>query len=299
LDERDTGEVMRILLLGYRGYISAVLMPLLEELGHEVVPFLGLIESQKDWSVAPQRCDAVVCLAAYNDLYGCESNPLKSFYVNYWGPMLALKYCVENRARLVFTSTDTVTGLDGVPISVYDSHRYAAEKSIMSIPYQEFGGAVVLRLATVYGYSPAKSQQSNRGIINQWCKMALKGETLKVYEGVADKRRDYIHVADVASAITKALDAPQGSYHICTGVGTSIIDMAALIIREAKATIPVPDNASGSFMNIETVPDPVGLHPIEYRTGIGDYHLMQWATGWQPKMNVINGVAETIKYFRE
>src|SRR3990172_9068950 len=277
---------MRILLLGYRGYISAVLMPLLEELGHEVVPFLGLIESQKHWSVAPQRCDAVVCLAAYNDLYGCEANPLKSFYVNYWGPMLSLKYCVENRARLVFTSTDTVTGLDGVPISVYDGHRYAAEKSIMSIPYQEFGGAVVLRLSTVYGYSPAKSRQANRGIINRWVRMALKGETLKVYEGVADKKRDYIHVDDVASSIVKALDAPQGSYRICTGVGTSIIDMAKMIVAQV---------GGGA---VETVPDPEGLHPIEYRTWIGDYHIYNWACGWPPQRNVINGVAETVRYFK-
>ena len=290
---------MRILITGHRGYIGSVLVPALLDIGHEAVPFLGLIESQKDWSVAPQRCDAVMCLAAYNDLYGCEANPLKSFYVNYWGPMLALKYCVENRARLVFTSTDTVTGLDGVPISVYDGHRYAAEKSIMSIPYQEFGGAVVLRLSTVYGYSPAKSQQSNRGIINRWVRMALKGETLKVYEGVADKKRDYIHVDDVANSIVKALDAPQGSYHICTGVGTSIIDMAALIVKEAKAQTSVPPNASGSFMNIETVPDPIGLHPIEYRTDIGDYHLMQWSTGWQPKTNVVDGIGETVRKFGE
>ena len=276
---------MRILISGWRGYISGVLMPRLQELGHTIHLFQGVIEAHRNWNDAPSGYDAVIHLAAFNDLYGCETAPLKSFYTNYFGTMLAAKYCIENKAKLIFTSTDTVTGISGMPISVYDSHKWAAEKSLLSLSELD---SVTLRLSTVYGPSPAQSKQANRGIINRWCKMALAGETLKVYEGVKHCRRDYLHVSDVADAIIKAMDAPRGSYQVCTGIGTSILDMARLIAREA-----------GAGSKVEVVPEPEKLHTIEYRTGIGDYHLMNWQTGWQPKLNIINGIAETIKYFGE
>jgi len=278
---------MNILVSGNRGYIGSVLIPHLEKLGHNVTSLLGVVEAHRTWFDAPMKQDAVIHLAAFNDLYGCESHPLKSWYTNYWGAILAMKYCVENKARLIFPSTDTVIGLDGSgPISVYDSHKWSAEKSIMSTPKRELE-AVVLRFSTVYGPSPASSPQKNRGIINMWCKMALSGEALRVYQGVADCKRDLVHIDDVVGAFDVALASPPNVYHVCTGIGTTLIDIANTI----------DDYADGVGINV--IPDPEGLHPIEYRTWIGDPHYLTWMTGWTPKTHVVDGLRETVKYFEQ
>ena len=61
-------QMSKILVTGMNGYISSVLVPKLVKAGHIVIPFLGLVEAQKNWSEAPVGYDVVIHLAAYNDL---------------------------------------------------------------------------------------------------------------------------------------------------------------------------------------------------------------------------------------
>jgi len=278
---------MRIIVTGARGYLGSALVPRLESDGHVVVPFKGRVQNKGDWDDCPVA-DACIHLAAENNLYLAEEKPLHNYLVNFWGAMLATHFCRTFGMKLIFASTDTVIGLDGLPCSVYDAHKLSAEKSMMSIPMWE---SVMLRFSTVYGPSPAESKEG-RGIINRWVKMALRGESLKVYEGVADKRRDYIHIDDVVSAFIKALEAPKGVYNICTGIGTMIWDMACLIAQEALI------KGNGKSGGVGRVPDPEGLNPIEYRTWIGDSHLFEWATGWKSQVSVQEGIQRTVETFR-
>jgi len=278
---------VKILITGGTGFIGSKLTQRLEEHGHVVIPFKGRVHNKGDWDDCP-IADACIHLAAENNLYLAEEKPLHNYLVNYWGTMLAAHFCRTFGMKLIFASTDTVIGLDGLPCSVYDSHKLAAEKAIMSIPMWE---SVTLRLSTVYGPSPAESKEG-RGIINRWVKMALRGESLKVYEGVSDKRRDYIHVDDVIKAFVKALEAPKGVYNVCTGIGTTVWDMACLIAQEALI------KGNGKSGGVGRVPDPKGLNSIEYRTWICDHHLFTWATGWKPQVSVHEGVRRTVEASR-
>lgn len=275
----------RILLTGHRGYISGKLIPKLESLDYSVSRFDGDVAIRSNW-FDHANIDYVIHLAAVNDLYAIEENYNLGYSTNVWGSILAADFCVRRHAKLIFLSTDTVLGPDGagVPSSVYDSHKLAVEKIYAAIPELD---SVALRLSTAYGHSPAISEQKNRGVVNKWIKSSIGGDTIKVYSGVANKRRDFVHVDDVVEAITLAMskDVPKGNYNICTGIGTTLMDMACKI-----------DLLSGGS-GVEIVPDPEGLNPIEYRTFVRDHNLFTFYTGWQPKIDLNVGVTKTIEAF--
>lgn len=286
---------MNILLTGATGYIGQPLLSLLESERHTIwtLPRLprsslngiemGRVENSNTFAQLPSL-DAVIHLAAENDLYFCEEDPMKSYDVNFVGTVNALRFALSVGARLIFTSTDTVLGTSGmgVPASVYDRDKEYAERTIrrycgngLDLPY------TILRLSTVYGEG-GESQQANRGVVNFWCRTALNGDAVPVYKEVADCHRDFVHIDDVLRAIAVSLTVKSGTYHVCTGKGVSLLRMAKIIARQAG-------------VGVEMKPAGRELHPIEYRDWIPSPDL----PGWSPAIDVDSGVEETLDTYRE
>lgn len=275
---------MNILLTGATGYIGQPLKNLLESEGHTVSALSRFRRVENSYAfVGLSHADAVIHLAAENDLYLCEKDPLRSYDANFMGMSHALRFALSVGARFVFTSTDTVLGTSGagVPVSVYDRDKSQAEKVIREYCSNPFLPFAILRLSTVYGVG-GESPQSNRGVVNFWCRTASQGDPVPVYQEVADQHRDFVHIDDVLRAIVVSLTARSGTYHVCTGKGVSLLRMAKMIARQAG-------------VGVEIRPAGKVLHPIEYR----DFILSPDLPDWAPIVDIDSGVEETLDAYKE
>ena len=89
---------------------------------------------------------------------------------------------------------------------------------------------VSLRLSNVYG--PRQRSDVEGGVASIFAERLAAGLPLRIY-GDGGQQRDFVHVADVVSAIMLALGDPSmdGVWNVGTGAATSVNDLAALMIE--------------------------------------------------------------------
>jgi UDP-glucose 4-epimerase len=280
---------MNILITGGGGYLGSQLAKTLYARGQRVDLFMGDVSSRDNWlhNIAYNLPDVVIHLAAMTSLRECEQYPERALLVNAYGTQLGASLC-SPRTRFIMASTPTVVGyttdstprsedaIPPLPISVYDHTKYMAELSTLAY------GGVVFRMCNIYGPSIADSRK-DRGIVNQFVKKGLRGETIPIYRSVANCLRDYTHISDVLEAFVSYVGVTNfhsGVYNVCGGAGHTVQEMADLCGR------------------YEIVDDPVtGLELIEKRSWVGDWSKLNRECGWQPKMTLVQGIVATREAF--
>jgi len=83
-----------------------------------------------------------------------------------------------------------------------------------------------------------------------------------------------------------APDAPGGTFNLCTGLSTSVRDLAASVVELGDADVE---------LRLGAVPDRV----VEYPTLSGDPARAADVLGWQAETPLEAGLAATIDWFRE
>ena len=276
---------MKILLTGATGFIGSSLYLALHARNHTVIPFTGTVANKKNWNNHFEyEPDVIIHLAAQTSLREAERHPDHDYSVNVFGTLCGLT--TFQGTRFMMASTVTVEGvtdydkpqpeaIDCHPVSVYESNKYAAELLVESC------NQTVFRLCNIYGPSVSESKK-DRGIVNQFIKVGLKGDTIKVYRSAVDKIRDCLYIDDLLDAFVRYVeqpDFPSGVYNVCTGVGHPIGAIARMCGK------------------MEVVDDPSDLHPIEKRSWIGDYGKLNRACGWMPRVMIEYGIQRTRESF--
>lgn len=230
---------MRIVITGGAGFIGSVLTPRLLAAGHQVhvvdslmygatpiLPFFfqpgfSFAEADvRDRAAMKQQlagADAVVHLAALVGYPLCKKLPRQAVEVNLEGARNVLDLAPPD-ARMVYASTGSNYGeVVGVctedtqlnPLSLYGETKTQAEELFVARD-----NAVSLRFATAFGIGPRLRLDL---MINDFTYQALHNRFLVIYE--KHFRRTFIHVQDIARAITHMVERPEKLTHRVYNVG--------------------------------------------------------------------------------
>jgi dTDP-glucose 4,6-dehydratase len=239
--------------------------------------------------------DLVYHLGALTAIPYSYLHPMEVVETNVMGTLNVLQAARQSGIeRLVHTSTSEVYGTaQQVPIgeshplqgqSPYSASKIGADKLAESF-YRSYELPVVtLRPFNTYG-----PRQSARAVIPTIVTQALSQRVVRL--GNLDARRDLTFISDTVNGFLRAAQKPDvegKTINLGTGSEVSIGDLADKIIE----LIDLP---------VEVEIDPERLRPekSEVQRLIADNQLAYQYLGWQPQVELTDGLIKTIVWIRD
>ncbi|GMV48533.1 SDR family oxidoreductase [Nitrospirales bacterium NOB] len=304
---------MKVLVTGGAGFIGSHVVDRLLQEGHDVVVVDNLvtgkrknvpkvaqfykldIESPKLERVFRNERPAVVFhLAAQMNVRRSVDDPMFDAQVNVLGTLNVLDQVSKHGARkIVFSSSGgAIYGEQQVfpapethatqPLSPYGISKLCGEHYLFY--YNRLSGmqVVSLRYANVYG--PRQDPEGEAGVVAIFIQKMLRGEQA-VVNGNGRQTRDFVFVEDVVEANMAAM-APEvsGVYNVGTGVETSVNDLFRMVVDLMK-------------VDFKEVHGPAKKG--EQARSVIDSTKLRHELGWEPKVDLREGLRRTVEYFRE
>jgi len=129
---------------------------------------------------------------------------------------------------------------------------------------------------------------ARQGVLAWFIRQALDGEEIRLYGG-GDQLRDSNHVTDVVAAMLLAMASPRADgqvFNLGSDRPATLARLAELVVRSA---------GSGS---LKRVPYPEQLKTIEIGDYTGDYTKIRKTLGWEPRVPLEEGIAQTVAYYQ-
>jgi UDP-glucose 4-epimerase len=312
----------RVLVTGGLGFIGSHLAHKLVEMGAEVCILDSLaegsganrfnlngIESQVRVVIGDVRDAAAVTpllvgqnflfnLAGQTSHLGSLQDPLYDLEVNALSPLKLLEHCREHNPdiRIVFAGTRQVYGRPAslpvneqappAPIDYNGVSKLAGE--LYHLVCSRIYGlwTTVLRLTNIYG-PHMRVIDARQNFVGWWFRQIIEGQPLEIY-GSGQQVRDLLYVDDTVDAFLLAAAEPEskGMVYNLGGYPLPLRELAQLMTET---------HGTGTW---GLVPFPGERLRIDIGSYAGDYSLIRSLTGWEPKVDLQDGIARTIDFYR-
>jgi len=299
----------RILVTGGSGYIGSILVPELLRRGYQVVVMDSFVHRQNSLAHVCHdkalelvnadvrdietlnrhagEADIIIPLAAIVGAPACDRDPTAAKAVNRDAVTNMIKALSPDQfIAMPITNSGYGIGEPGAfcneesplrPISLYGRTKVDAEAAVL-----DFGNAVSLRLATVFGMSPRMRLDL---LVNDFVYRAVNDRALVLFE--AHFKRNYLHVRDVAGAFLHVIDHQSEMRGRPFNVGLSEANLSkGELCERIQKQLP-----GFTFLEAAFAEDP------DKRDYIVSNARME-ATGWRPNHSLDDGIAELIKGYR-
>lgn len=238
---------MKIFLTGSSGFIGSVVKDALRE--HDLVLYAKQpTPSLHELVVAMENTDVVVHLAGGGGMKECTAKPYDAIQNN----ILLTTHLVtaakqSNVNQFIFASSIAVYSthiprenplseiMVPQPDEIYGLLKWCCEEIVRAVPY------TILRFANVYGYGAGKNLHKG-GFINNACLNLKKKSSLILHN--PQLQMDFVHVSDVARAITFAINNPLAIgevINIGSGRGVTLEEVANIMSRQVPINLSIED----------------------------------------------------------
>jgi UDP-glucose 4-epimerase len=168
------------------------------------------------------------------------------------------------------------------PLSPYGMSKYLGEAYLEFYRRQYRLNYTTLRYGNVYG--PRQDPHGEAGVVSIFAQAMLEGKQPEIF-GDGNQERDFISVEDVVEANICAIERGDGrAMNIGTGEQTSI-NRVFEILKSIIGYRWAPVHGS---------PRPGDVYQISLDSARAIQEL-----GWQPQVNLEDGLRKTVDYFRE
>ncbi|MEX0701703.1 MAG: NAD-dependent epimerase/dehydratase family protein [Planctomycetales bacterium] len=242
--------------------------------------------------------DVVFSLAGQVSHIASMRDPFTDLEINCTSQLSLLECCRAHnpQARIVFASTRQIYGrpqylpIDEqhplVPVDVNGINKLAAEM-YYTLYHKVYGlRTVSLRLTNTYG--PRMDLRSpEKGFVGVFVRRALDGKPIELF-GTGEQRRDFNYVDDVVAALLRA-----GATEDIAGRSFNLGHPRNYSLREFVEIL-------GRFAEFDSrcVPFPEERKAIDVGDYYGRFDRFRAATGWEPQIDLAEGLERTMAYFR-
>lgn len=301
--------MQHVLVTGGAGYIGSRLVPKLLQEGYAVTVVDNLMHRQVTLldcfshphfhfikgDVADEaliasllaKVDIIIPLAAIVGAPACKLNPSYAKLVNYDAIELIVRHLAPHH-RICYPNTNSGYGIGKSgefcteksplnPLTLYGKLKVESEELLLKT-----GQAIAFRLATVFGVSPRMRLDL---LVNDFTYRACHDGSIVLFE--EHFKRNYIHVADVASAFCFGLAHFEKMRGQAYNVGLSSANLSKRELSEKiKKYIP--------SLYIHSAP--IGKDP-DQRDYIVSNDKIE-ALGWRPEKSLDDGISELINAYK-
>ncbi len=271
-DSIETGARVRVLDNMFRETYVA----LSELVRDSRVEFMeGDVRNADDLRRASKDVETVFHLAAITNAPLSFEKKELTRQVNHVGTRNVVAQALKSSIRkVVYVSTASVYGpTEGVvteeskcrPESPYGKYKLMGEKECLSA-FRRYGlNTVVLRLATVYGFS--RGWRAQGIVVNRLTYLACTRNPVTVY-GTGDQKRPFIDLRDAVRALTFASEHPETAERIYNVVGqnASVNDVVDTIRRILPETEVVKVKGSKHLEELSYMLDDSKIRRIGFQT---------------------------------
>ena len=256
---------------------------------HELDVSLGLGE------LADSKFDSIFHLASPASPPHYMKLALETMQVNTTGTQHLLKLSQSTGARLLFASTSEIYGdplehpqvesywgnVNPIgPRSVYDEAKRFGETLLSHYEQAGLADTVIVRIFNTYG--PRLDSNDGR-VVSSFLRDAILGKPLQVF-GDGLQTRSFCYVSDLITGITAAMDSGiSGPVNLGNPNEFTLLELAEKV---------------GETLNITPVIEFQDLPTDDPRVRCPDISYAKSALGWEPKIELTEGLALTAQWLK-
>lgn len=239
-------------------------------------------------------------LAGQNSHLDSMTDPYTDLEINCRSQLSILEACrKENpKIKVVYASTRQIYGVpDYLPVNekhllhptdVNGINKMAGEW--YHILYNNVYGirASALRLTNTYG-PRMRVKDARQTFLGWWIKQILSGDVIQIY-GDGRQLRDFNYVDDAVEALLLAAlheEANGQIFNLGHREHVSLLELAKLLVKIHE---------KGCY---RLVPFPPRRKSIDIGDYYGDFTKIKKTLGWQPRVNLKQGLEKTLRYYRD